>query len=103
MLNKEQLEENIISLLGVGTLPDDKKLALLKKMTDLIQKRASVRIFEQLNDEDKQSFIDVTDKNDEVEIKKFLDSKNIDVLQYAKEETLKLKEELKDVVGGLKV
>ena len=103
MLQKEQLEENIISLLGIQALPDKQKLALLGQMSDLIQKRISLRILEQLNEEEQTGFIDASANNDEVKTQEILKSKNIDLMSLVEEEVGKLKEEMKGTIESLKV
>ncbi|KKR08590.1 MAG: hypothetical protein UT32_C0001G0110 [Parcubacteria group bacterium GW2011_GWC2_39_14] len=49
------LEENIISLLGLESLPNEEKAAILDKMTELIQKRTMLRVVEMLSEEDAQT------------------------------------------------
>lgn len=102
-MNKKQLEENIVSLLGIEDLPDEQKLALLGSMSDLAQKRITLRILEQLNSEEQQSFVKASEDNDEGKVKEILDNKNIDIMSLAQEEVLKLKEEMKGVVDALNV
>ena len=103
MLNKEQLRENIISLLGIQKLPDAQKLALLNKMSDLAQKRITLRILEQLDGKEQEEFLTASENNDEEKIKEILNNKNIDVATLAGEEVEKLKAELKGVVDKLEV
>lgn len=101
MLEQKKLEENIISLLGIEALPDEQKLALLDKMSNLAQKRVSLRILERLDKDEQESFSAGVDKGDEKKVKDILDAKNIDVMAIAQEEIGKLKNELKNVVDGL--
>lgn len=101
MLGQKTLEENIISLLDIQVLPDEQKLALLDKMSNLAQKRVSLRILERLDKDEQESFIAGVDKGDEKKVKEILDAKNIDVMAIAQEEIDKLKNELKVVVDNL--
>lgn len=102
MLNEKQINENIISLLGIEKLPDEQKILLLHKMSGLLQKRIAARVLEQLSAEDQQIFVNAKDK-EEGRVKALLEKKNIDVVAMIQEEVLKLKEEMKSVVDGLDV
>ena len=103
MLDQKKLAENIISLLGLQTLPDEKKLALLDKMSNLAQKRISLRILEQLNEAEQEAFVAATAASDEEKLKEILAAKKIDLAALVEEETVKLKDEMKSVVAGLGV
>lgn len=103
MLNETQLQENIISLFGLQALPDKQKLAILKKMSDLVQKRIGLRILEKLNEVEQQAFIEASDIGNEEKIKNILDGKKIDMPALVSEETNKLKAEMMGVVGGSQI
>ncbi len=48
MLDRTLLTQNIISVLGLGSLPADRQMALVEKMIELVEKRITVRILETL-------------------------------------------------------
>ena len=103
MINKDQLYENIISLLGIQNLPDEKKIAFLERMADLIQKRILTRILEQLDESAQHIFVEAANANDEFLIKEVLVGANISLEALIKEEVLRLKEEMKSAIDGLGV
>lgn len=103
MLEQKKLEESIISLLGIQALPDEQKLALLDKMSNLTQKRVSLRVLEKLDKEEQEVFMASIDKGDEKKVKDILERYDIDVITLAQEEIVKLKDEMKGVVDGLGV
>lgn len=101
MPHKEKIEENIISLLGIESLPDGEKVEILQKMTDLVQKRITLHILEKLSPEEQVAFVNADQKNDDEKVKDILESNNIDMLKVAEKEISKLKKELKGVVDNL--
>ena len=103
MLDQKKLAENIISILGIAALPDEQKLALLDKMSNLAQKRVSLRVLEQLNQDEQAAFMAATADNNEAKVKEILAAKGIDLAILVQEEVIKLKQDLKTVVDGLGV
>lgn len=103
MINEEQLNENIISALGIGALPDDQKIAMLKKMSELVQKRIALKILQKLKVEDKEKFVEAMDANKGDDIQEILERYNIDILSLIEEEANNLKQELKSQVVDLGV
>ncbi len=51
MLDRSLLSQNIISLLGLGSLGADRQTALVEKVLELVEKRITLRIIEELEDE----------------------------------------------------
>ena len=101
MLNKDKLNENIISILGIESLSDDKKIEMLKKMGELVQKRIVLDILEKINDDEKEKFIEATSNDRDEEVKAILDNHGIDMVELIEKETNNLKQELKSRVAGL--
>ena len=52
MKAQEILDENIIHLLGLESLPDEEKGELVQKMSEVVQKNFMLRIMELLKSED---------------------------------------------------
>jgi Mg/Co/Ni transporter MgtE len=102
MLDEKQMNENIISLLGIEKLPEEQKLLLLHKMSSLLQKRIAARVLEKLDAEDQQAFVNYAGK-EEGRVKAILEKKKINVVALVQEEVLKLREEMKSVVDELHV
>src|SRR3989339_1009391 len=103
MINEEQINENIISILGIESLPDEKKINILKKLNELVQKRIALSILKKLDAGEKEKFVEATTNNNEVEIKAILDGNSIDMAGGVGGEVVKLKEEVKDKVEELGV
>ncbi len=99
MLNEDQLNENIIAALGIESLPDDKKIEMIEKMSELVQKRIVLNILKQLDDDEKEKFVEATSNKQDEEVKEMLDKHGIDMLQVIQEETSNLKQELKDNIS----
>lgn len=100
MLDKNLLQENIIKLLGIEMLSDEKKTALLDQMADLLQKRLFARLVESLPDIKKQEFLALANSSDEKNKDKFVQENFPDFSDIIAEEIVKLKEELKDFLAG---
>ncbi|MGB0757723.1 MAG: DUF5663 domain-containing protein [Patescibacteria group bacterium] len=97
MSHTKALQGNIIKLLELESLSDEKKFALVEKMVDLIEKRFLVRILESVNEEQFQALDAV--ENDEAwasAVKEYVP--NMD--EILEEEVKKLKEELVESVKG---
>lgn len=103
MANQDQINENIISMLGIESLPDEKKIPILKKMNELVQKRIVLNILRKLDINNKEKFVEATSNNNEEELQKILDNNNINMVAIIEEETNNLKQELKDKVDNLNV
>jgi len=92
MANADLLSENIISLLGLESLPEAEKQAMLEKMTTLIQKRLMLRVMDALSEEDAKKMAEM-EKNPQ-EILAFIAEKMPNFEDVVKEEVVKLKEEM---------
>lgn len=102
-MSKQQdiLQQNIIKVLGLEALPDERKLALLDKMTDLVQKRVSLKILEQLQENDKQELEQIMKKGSPEKLGAFLSKKVPNLEELLKQEITTLKQEMKNRVKGL--
>jgi len=54
------LHQNIISMLGLQSLPDEQKTALLERATDIIQKSVTLRILQLIPENKKEEFVNAT-------------------------------------------
>lgn len=103
MLNKQILQQNIIVLLGIEALSDEKKIALLDKMTELVQKRLLVRVLKELPEKDRSDLFAAVDTDDKTAMEKVLSGKVPNITEMIEEEIVKLKEEMKGVVETITV
>ena len=99
MATTSLLQENIASMLNLEPLPDEQKLALLDKMSSLVQKRIALRVFDRLTAEEQDVFMAATAAGDEKRVAGLLSEKGVDIAALIENEVLKLKEEMKEVAG----
>ena len=85
--------QNILSVLGLQDLPEDRKLAILEKITDLVLQRVIFRILQELKEEDKEDANKIFSSGTDTEKLAFLQSK-ANFAQIVYEELIKVKEEL---------
>lgn len=93
MINKQILEQNIITGLNLQALDDDKKIALIDKMSEVVQKRLTLRLIDQMSENDKTEFEKILDFSPE-NVSEFLQKIFPNFLEMVQEEVIKFKEEL---------
>jgi len=87
-------QQNIIRSLGLESLPEERKIAVIEKMTTLLQKRLMVRMVTAL-DASKQAELADALENPESEAAQVFISQNFpDFPKWIEEETGKLKQEM---------
>ncbi|PKL72171.1 hypothetical protein CVV26_02775 [Candidatus Kuenenbacteria bacterium HGW-Kuenenbacteria-1] len=94
MFDQNMLKQNLIKVLGLENLPEEQKLSLIEKMTDVIQKRLLIRITEELKDEDKDEFIKMSEEKNQMALVGFLQAKIPNLNKIIMEEMTKFKQEL---------
>jgi hypothetical protein len=60
------LNENIIARLGLQNLPEEKRLRLLEKLTEIVLKRVTLRLIDDLPESDVSTVNALADKPDEL-------------------------------------
>ena len=91
MKAQEILDENIIHLLGLESLPDEEKGELVQKMSEVVQKNFMLRIMELLKSEDASKMAEL-EKRPIEEIFAFIAEKVPNYEELLKEEVMKLKQ-----------
>lgn len=94
-MNPKILEKDIIKLLGLENLPEKEKTVLIAKMAETVLDRISLRILDELKEEDKKKFDELLKaKASPKKVDKFLASKikNLDEIKMA--EILRFKQEM---------
>lgn len=86
------LGDNIIALLGLESLPNEEKAAMLEKMTELVQKRVMLRVVESLSEEDAQTL--ANSQMSPTEMVAFAAEKVGNFENIVREEILKVKQEM---------
>jgi biotin synthase-related radical SAM superfamily protein len=84
------LEQNIIAALGLESLPDERKAALIDKMAQLVEKNLIVRIMEGLSEADAGEFETIAQSTDEDKVK-FLQAKFPNFAEMMQEEIVNVK------------
>ena len=96
MANGNLLQQNIIGLLGLEALPNEEKIALLERMTDIVQKRVLLRVMEELPVKEQKKLAKMGKKQPE-EIMAYIEQKMPNFEPLVEEEILKLKKEMINV------
>lgn len=94
-------QQNIIAILGIQDLPEERKLTLLDKITTLVEKRLLVRIFDSLSPENQEKLGGLLDKDDQEGLNAFLEQYVPDLAGWLEEETNRLKGELAGVADSV--
>lgn len=72
MREEDQLKQELLQELGLEGLPEEKRAELLTAMTESLLKRITVRILEELSEEDREDFDTIRESNDPEQIREFL-------------------------------
>jgi hypothetical protein len=86
------LKQNIITLLGLQALPEDKRRNLVVQMAELVEKRVILRLMETLTDKQAMEAEKMTNKPDQ--ILDFLIKSGADVPAMLREEAGRVKNEV---------
>ncbi len=98
MIDKKMLEANLITLLGLETLPLEKKVAMLNKTLELVQKRLMISMLNILDDANKAKFLElINSEGNEAEKDRFMKQHFPNLEEMVNEEIIKIKSELKEV------
>jgi len=88
---------NIISLLGIESLPIAKRLGIVEEALELVDARVLNRALDMLAEEDRAEFAQLLEKEDLNSAQQFLLERNIDMFSLVGEEVEKVKHELLDL------
>ncbi|MBI4272361.1 hypothetical protein HY621_00730 [Candidatus Uhrbacteria bacterium] len=95
MLDKKLLSQNIIQLLGLQSLPEDRQVAIVTKMVELVEKRILVRILDAIKESEKDEANRIFTSGTDDEKASFIQS-HANLTQLIEEEVVKIKQELLD-------
>ncbi|MDD5590281.1 MAG: DUF5663 domain-containing protein, partial [Candidatus Portnoybacteria bacterium] len=101
--SEDLLKKNILVELGLENLSDERKLDLLNKMSELIQKRVLLRVIRSLGVEDKQTFDELLGGGNEQKIYQFLIAKVPNIDEITDDEVIKFMEEIVEHVKNLNI
>jgi len=100
-MNKELLQKNIISLLGLESLSEEKKIQLLEKLSELVFKRTMVRVMELLPEEGQEELSKLVDEGDSEKTNAFIVEKIPNFEEIMNEEIVAVKEEMAEEAGSV--
>jgi len=89
--------ENIIKLLKIESLSDERKVQIVNQVSDLVLKRLMLRLLESLDEEKKKQFSECLEKGDQGAISQFVDQNAPEFSNWINEELNKVKNELGEV------
>lgn len=85
---KDILDKDLLELMGVKNMSEEKKAELYQKMAQTVQDRVVARIDDQLDEKGRAEFIKLIDNGDKVKTEEYLKAKNIDVAKLLVEEAI---------------
>lgn len=89
-------QQNIVSLLGIESLPDEEKLKIIDKVTSLVQKRLLVRIYDSLQADKQEEFGKLLESENSQALSDFLEQNVPNLQEMMDLELSQVKAELGD-------
>lgn len=86
--------ENIIKILGIESLPDERKIEIIEMATDLVQKRLVLRVLDILNPDEREEFGQILEQGSSGLIDEFMEKHAPNFGDWIIEEISKVKGEL---------
>lgn len=94
-------QDSIINILGIQSLPDERKLEIVEQASDLVQKRLLVRVMKSLNDAKRVEFESLLEGGDQAKLDGFLSANIPDFAGWMMEEINRIKTELGHLAGKI--
>ncbi|MDP3740743.1 MAG: DUF5663 domain-containing protein [bacterium] len=91
-------QQNIIKILGLEALPQERRVEILERVTDLVEKRLLLRLFEALTEDKQGELRTMLDREESDKLAKFLQNNAPQMADWAMEEASKVKKELAGLV-----
>ena len=88
-------KENIIKILGIESMPDERKVQIVNQVTELVLKRLMIRILEVLDEAKQKEFAALLEKGEQQGIAGFIQTNVPNFPQWMNEELQKIKGDLK--------
>ena len=99
---RKKLQQNILEELGLTDLPEETQTKLLTGMTESILKRITLRIYEELPENERAEFQKIRDTGEPEKIDEYLHDKIPGYEKKLQEVIEEFKEEMKDTIADLK-
>lgn len=97
MLDKTMVQQNLIAMLGIEALPDEKKVDILEKTATLVEQRVVVRMLEMLGEEDRDALLAALADKEQEKIATLIAPVADKIEGLIQEEAAKVKEELQGI------
>lgn len=101
-LLEKAFRDNLVDDLGIETLDDEKKLAVLNAVSDLIESRVIAKISAHLGAPDREVFISMSEEKEPEEVFAWLAGKGVVIEEVITEEIAHAKEEMRARAAGIK-
>ncbi|MGE5298333.1 MAG: DUF5663 domain-containing protein [Acidobacteriaceae bacterium] len=93
-MDKNIVNENLIKILGIESLPAEQKVKIVDQASELAEKRVFARILESLSDDKRQGLQGLLETGDELSINNFLIQNCPQFADWLTEEIATVKQEL---------
>lgn len=100
-MNTNLDSESIINILGIQSLPDERKVEIVEQATDLVQKRLLVRVMTALDEAKRVEFESVMEAGDQAKMSEFVSANVPEFSSWMAEEVNRIKEELGNLAGKI--
>jgi len=96
------LDKDILEILGVQDLPEDKKSDLYLKLAETLQNMVVARLVDKLNKEEFEELAALMEDKKQEEVKVFMTAHNIDLKAMFVEEAFIMKAQVAALIDGIK-
>lgn len=93
-------DQNLIKILGIESLPDERKLDLVEKVSALVEKRIVLRFINSLDGQKRKDFENLLDSENSEAIGLFLEQNAEDLPQWITDETSRIKQEMANLASA---
>lgn len=95
-------QQNIINILGIESLPDERKVSIVDQASELVQKRLFIRIMENFSLAKREQFLSAIEKDDQAAVGDFLAQNVPEMGDWLFEEVNKIKQEFSQLASKIK-
>ncbi|MBI4049463.1 MAG: hypothetical protein HY395_01440 [Candidatus Doudnabacteria bacterium] len=94
-------DQNIINVLGIESLPDEQKISIIERTSELVEKRLLLRLLNSFSEQKKREFEDLLDAENQEAVNVFLQKNAPDLPAWLAEELSKIKQELAGLAASI--
>ncbi len=98
----DKINKKIIEILGINSLPADEQKEAMERLGALVYQEVMLRVLDDMNDEDRSSFEQLAEKNQDPEtLFVFLSEKVPNVEEIVREEAESIRDESAEIMGSI--